>query len=107
MALVQGLVHFVLIALGTTFRHLDVDLKQLEEFATPTFRNILDLTRRHLSQDAILYACIQLQNQANLSVITAFEEVVLQMLKHIHNRDATGLVALLNKTRGWVCGGED
>lgn len=105
MALVQGLAHFVLIALGATFRHVGADLHELEDFATPTFRTILDLTRHHLSQDAILYACIQLQNQANLTVLSSFEEVVQRLVHLIHHQDAVGLIRLLEEARGWICGG--
>ncbi len=104
MALVQGLAHFVLIALGATFRHLGADLKELEDFATPTFRTMLDLTRHHLSQDAILYACIQLQNQANLTVLSGFEEVVQRLVHLIHHQDAPGLIRLLEEARDF-CGG--
>ncbi len=104
MALVQGLTHFVLIALGATFRHLGADLKKLEDFATPTFRTMLDLTRHHLSQDAILYACIQLQNQANLSVLSGFEEVVQRLVHLIHHQDAVGLIRMLEEA-GDFCGG--
>ena len=99
MAYVQGLAHFILIAVSATFRRLGVDLPYLEDFATPTFRTLMRLTRHHLSQDAILYACIQLQNQANLAIITDFEETVRELLRLIEVRDAAGLVRLLEEVR--------
>jgi prephenate dehydrogenase len=99
MALVQGLTHFVLIALGATFRDLEVDLKELHDFATPTFHHILHLTQHHLGQDAVMYACIQLQNPANLPVLSGFEEMVAQLLGFVQSKDAYGLVRLLEDIR--------
>lgn len=55
MAVVQGLAHFLLIAFGAVIRDLGVSLEDLEEFSTPTFATLNNLTRHLLSQDAKLY----------------------------------------------------
>jgi prephenate dehydrogenase len=99
MAIVQGVSHFMLIALGMAIRRLGLDPAYLDDFATPTFQNLYHLTRHLLSQDAALYACIQLQNQANLGVLSVFEEAVAQILSLIQNRDADGLVGLLEENQ--------
>jgi prephenate dehydrogenase len=99
MGLVQGLAHFLLISLGTTVRRLGIDLKELEDFATTTFRNLHYLTWHLLSQDVSLYACIQLQNRSNLPVLKTFEEAAQEVLSLVQQRDMAGLMTLLNEVR--------
>jgi prephenate dehydrogenase len=99
MALIQGLAHFLLIALGVTVRRMEIDLKELENFATPTFRNLHYLIWHMLSQDVALYACIQLQNQANLPVLKTFEEAAQEVLSLVQGRDIKGLMNLLMEVR--------
>ena len=105
MALVQGVTHFMLIALGMAIRRLGVDPSYLDDFATPTFQALHQLTRHLLSQDARLYACIQLQNQANLGALSAFEESVAEILELIQKKDADGLVRLLEGIKEGFGGG--
>jgi prephenate dehydrogenase len=95
MAVVQGLAHFMLIAFGAVIRDLGVSLEDLEEFSTPTFSTLHNLTRRLLSQDPRLYACIQLQNPANRIALRALEDAVADILYFIQRQDADGLVRLI------------
>jgi len=99
MSFVQGVTHFMLIALGMAIRRLGIDPDRLDEYATPTFQNLHRLTRHLLSQDAWLYACIQLQNQENLRTLGAFEEAVAQILELIQKKDAEGLVRVLEENQ--------
>ena len=99
MAVVQGLAHFILIAFGTVIRDLGVSPEDLEEFSTPTFATLHNLTRRLLSQDAKLYACIQLQNPANRIALRALEGAVADILYFIQRQDADGLVRLIEKIK--------
>ncbi len=99
MALVQGLGHFLLISLGVTISRMEIDLKYLEDFLTPTFRTLHYLTWHLLSQDVALYACIQLQNQSNLAVLKAFEEAGQEVLSLVQGRDMKGLLNLLMEVR--------
>ena len=100
MAVVQGLAHFMLIAFGAVIRDLEVSPQDLEEFSTPTFATLHNLARRLLSQDAKLYACIQLQNPANRIVLRALEGAVADILYFIQRQDADGLVRLIEEIRG-------
>jgi prephenate dehydrogenase len=95
MAVVQGLAHFMLIAFGAVIRDLGVSLEDLEEFSTPTFATLHSLTRRLLSQDPKLYACIQLQNPANRIALRALEDAVADILYFIQRQDVEGLVRLI------------
>lgn len=96
MAVVQGLSHFILIALEMTIRELEVDPQDLENFATPTFRTLHHLARRLFTQDATLYACIQLQNPANRVALRALEDAVADILYLIQRQNADGLVRLID-----------
>lgn len=95
MSVVQGLAHFTLIALEMAIRELDVSPQDLEEFATPTFSTLHNLSRRLFSQDAKLYACIQLQNPANRAALRALEDAVADILYFIQRQNADGLVRLI------------
>jgi prephenate dehydrogenase len=99
MAVVQGLAHFVLIALGATIRDLGVNPQDLEDFATPTFATLHRLTRHLLSQDAKLYACIQLANPANRTALRALEAAVAEILYFIQRQNADGLVRLIESVK--------
>lgn len=99
MSVVQGLAHFVLIALGRAIRQLGVPLQDLQDFATPTFATLHQLTQRLLSQDAQLYACIQLANPANRPALRALEDAVADILYFIQRQNADGLVRLLEELR--------
>ncbi len=99
MSVVQGLAHFILIALGATLRQMGVTEEDVADFATPTFGTLLGLTRKLLSQDAKLYACIQVQNPANRLALRAFNEAVEDILYYIQRQDVAGLVRLLEEIK--------
>lgn len=99
MAVVQGLSHFTLIALGMAIRELGVPAEDLEDFATPTFTTLHKLTRHLLSQDAALYACIQLHNPANRVALRALEDAVADILYFIQRQNADGLVRLIESAK--------
>jgi len=99
MAVVQGLAHFVLIALEKAIRQLGVSPQDLEDFSTPTFTTLHSLAQRLLSQDAQLYACIQLANPANRVALRALEDAVADILYFIQRQNADGLVRLLEEIK--------
>jgi prephenate dehydrogenase len=99
MAVVQGLSHFVLIALEMAIRELGVAPEDLEDFSTPTFATLHNLARRLFSQDASLYACIQLQNPANRVALRALEDAVADILYFIQRQNADGLVRLIGTVK--------
>jgi prephenate dehydrogenase len=99
MAVVQGLAHFSLIALEMSIRELGVAPEDLEDFATPTFSTLHNLARHLFSQDAKLYACIQLQNPANRVALRALEDSVADILYFIQRQNADGLVKIIESVR--------
>jgi len=100
MAVVQGLSHFVLIALEKSIRQLGVSAQDLEDYSTPTFATLHRLAQRLLSQDAQLYACIQLANPANRPALRALEDAVADILYFIQRQNVDGLVRLLEEIKG-------
>lgn len=100
MAVVQGLSHFVLIALEKSIRQLGVSPQDLEEYSTPTFATLHRLAKRLLSQDAQLYACIQLANPANRPALRALEDAVADILYFIQRQNVDGLVRLMEEIKG-------
>ena len=99
MAVVQGLSHFVLIALEKSIRQLGVSPQDLEDYSTPTFATLHRLARRLLSQDASLYASIQLANPANRPALRALDDAVADILYFIQRQNADGLVRLLEEIK--------
>ena len=99
MSVVQGLAHFTLIALEMAIRELGVSPQDLEDFATPTFATLHSLARRLFSQDAKLYACIQLANPANRVALRALEDAVADILYFIQRQNADGLVRLIESVK--------
>jgi prephenate dehydrogenase len=99
MSVVQGLAHFSLIALEMAIRELGVSPQDLEDFATPTFSTLHHLARRLFTQDAAMYACIQLQNPANRLALRALEDSVADILYFIQRQDAAGLVRLITSLK--------
>ena len=99
MSMVQGLTHFTLISLGTTFRRLDADINRMETLATPTFRAVYDQVYHLVNQNFPLYAHIQLLNQQNRITHAAFEEAVQQLRQIVLDRDAEALVRVLEENQ--------
>jgi prephenate dehydrogenase len=99
MSLVQGLTHFTLITLGTTFRKLNADIDRMELLATPTFRAVYDQVYHLVNQNFPLYAYIQLMNRQNEATHAAFEEAVRQLRQIVLARDANALVQVLEENQ--------
>jgi prephenate dehydrogenase len=99
MAVVQGLSHFVLIALEKAILQLGISHQDLEDYSTPTFDTLHRLAKRLLTQDAQLYACIQLANPANRPALRALDDTVADILYFIQRQNANGLVRLLEEIK--------
>jgi prephenate dehydrogenase len=99
MSLVQGLTHFTLISLGTTFRRLEADIDAMENLATPTFRAVYDQVYHLVNQNFPLYAHIQLLNPQNRVTHAAFAEAVEQLRQIVLAGDAEALVQVLEENQ--------
>lgn len=71
-AVVQGLTHFITIALGRTLADLNLAPETLLPFATPIFKAKLALVGRLFAQDLSLYAALVGKNPETGKVIASF-----------------------------------
>lgn len=74
MSVVQGLTHFTELVFAETLRKIDHPEEKTEEFASPIYRIISDLTGRMLNQHSGLYSSIQTENDRNEEVRRLFAE---------------------------------
>lgn len=100
MAVVQGLTHFISVALAATLERLAVDPGRTLEVTSPVYRIQLDLVGRIMSQQMELYRDIALGNSYNPEVLAVFMEVA-QTLEHvIRTQDAKGYGELFKRASG-------
>lgn len=74
MSIVQGLMHFSELVVAETIRKSDLSGAQMEEYSSPVYQLITDLTARMLNQKSGLYGSIQSENPENEEVREKFIE---------------------------------
>lgn len=63
MSIVQGLTHFSYIALASTIRKLNINIKESRNFSSPVYSLMLDMASRIVYQNPYLYYSIQKNNK--------------------------------------------
>lgn len=63
MSIVQGLTHFSYIALASTIRKLNINVKESRNFSSPVYSLMLDMASRIVYQNPYLYYSIQKNNK--------------------------------------------
>lgn len=91
MAVVQGLTHFMYVALGRALEKGNVDLKEASDFRTPVFGVTYELLGRVLSQDPELYALIQSSEYAG-ELRRAYVEACLELSRKLEAGDSAGFI---------------
>ncbi len=74
MSLVQGLMHFSELVVADVIRKSELSGEDMEEFSSPVYQLITDLTARMLNQSPELYNSIQSQNSENEDIRQDFVE---------------------------------
>jgi prephenate dehydrogenase len=74
MSLVQGLMHFSELVVAETIRKADMTGSDMEEYSSPVYQLITDLTARMLNQKPGLYGSIQSENPENENIRESFIE---------------------------------
>lgn len=74
MSLVQGLMHFSELVVADVIRKSELSGDDMEEFSSPVYQLITDLTARMLNQKPGLYGSIQAENPENENVRERFIE---------------------------------
>ncbi|PCI95384.1 prephenate dehydrogenase [Candidatus Aerophobetes bacterium] len=77
MGIIQCLTHFISIVYVLTMKNLDVEIKELVDYASPVYLIELLMSGRILAQDKSLYTDIQMQNPKSPEVLKAFSEATL------------------------------
>lgn len=72
MSLVQGLMHFSELVVAETIRKADMSGSDMEEYSSPVYQLITDLTARMLNQKSGLYGSIQAENPENENIRESF-----------------------------------
>lgn len=97
MAVVQGLTHFISVALAATLECLEVDPSRTLEVTSPVYRIQLDLVGRIMSQQMELYRDIALGNSYNREVLATFMTVAKELEHLIKTKDAKGYGELFQR----------
>ncbi len=74
MSIVQGLMHFSELVVAETIRKADMSGTDMEEYSSPVYQLITDLTARMLNQKPGLYGSIQAENPENEKIRASFIE---------------------------------
>jgi len=92
MSVLQGLTHFVLIALGITLKELDFDVERARAVMSPMYEILMDFVGRILHQDPRLYALIQLNLEMS-EIHKTFLGVANRLYELIAASDMEGFIA--------------
>ncbi len=88
LGVVQCLTHFAFIAVGTTLKDLDFDLKQSRSFSSPVYELMVDMIGRILSGDPMMYAEIQMSNPYSAKIEEIFLSNVGKLKAAVDSRNA-------------------
>ena len=88
MSLVQGLMHFSELVVAETIRKADMTGSDMEEYSSPVYQLITDLTARMLNQKPGLYGSIQAENPENKEIRESFVESAEDIREIIGDEEA-------------------
>ncbi|AOV94546.1 hypothetical protein AQV86_01305 [Nanohaloarchaea archaeon SG9] len=88
MSLVQGLMHFSELVVADVIRKSELSGDEMEEFSSPVYQLITDLTARMLNQKPGLYGSIQAENPENENVRERFIESAEDIREIIGDEEA-------------------
>ena len=88
MSLVQGLMHFSELVVAETIRKADMTGSDMEEYSSPVYQLITDLTARMLNQKSGLYGSIQAENPENEKIRESFIESAEDIRELIGDEEA-------------------
>ncbi len=88
MSFVQGLMHFSELVVADVIRKSDFKGEDMQEFSSPVYRLITDLTARMLNQKPGLYGSIQSENPQNDDIREAFKESAEDLSEVVTDEEA-------------------
>lgn len=87
MSIVQGLMHFSELVVAETIRKTEVSTEDMENFSSPVYKLITDLTARMLNQKSELYGSIQTENSKNEEIRKRFIESAKEIRSLLENNE--------------------
>lgn len=91
MGIVQNVSHFSDMVLGETLRRLNVDMKEVLQYTSPSYILKMDVMGRLFNQNADLYTQIATQNPYGTPFTKVFQEVATDWQKSIAAQDTETL----------------
>ncbi len=107
MAVVQVLVHFSTLVMGTALSRSGVSVQDSLRFTSPIYRLELAFTSRLFAQDPGLYAAIEMDNPVGPEVRAAFLEAARELIALIDAGDRAGFEAHFSALSSFFAGFAD
>lgn len=97
MAVVQALNHLNNIAMGLVMATMNADVKSMENFTTPVFRDKKALLQKVFGQNPGLYAEIVAGNPEILRIIKKYRSVLAKLDELVRNKESGKLTRLMQQ----------
>ena len=88
MSMVQGLMHFSEMVVAETIRKMEMNSGDIENYSSPVYQLLTDLTARMLNQKPGLYGSIQAENPENENIRDSFIESAEDIREMIGDEEA-------------------
>ena len=98
MSIVQGLTHFSYIALASTIRKLNINVKGSRNFSSPVYSLMLDMASRIVYQNPYLYYSIQKNNKETENARKALIKESIYLSNLIEDGDEEDFVKTIVKS---------
>ena len=98
MSIVQGLTHFSYIALASTIRKLNINVKESRNFSSPVYSLMLDMASRIVYQNPYIYYSIQKNNKETENARKALIKESIYLSNLIEDGDEEDFVKTIVKS---------
>ena len=97
MGVIQGLTHYAYIALGTTLKELNVDIKESRKYASPIYELMINIIGRIIGQNPYLYADIQMYNPQIGRIHETFIRECIKIRDIVARKDRESFVNIMKE----------
>ncbi|MBW9223983.1 prephenate dehydrogenase [Methanothermococcus sp. SCGC AD-155-E23] len=97
MGIIQGLTHYAYIALGTTLKELNVDIRESRKYASPIYELMINIIGRIVGQNPYLYADIQMYNPQIGHIHETFIRECMKLRDIVARKDRESFVNVMKE----------
>ncbi|HIQ32294.1 MAG TPA: prephenate dehydrogenase [Methanothermococcus okinawensis] len=97
MGIIQGLTHYAYIALGTTLKELNVDIRESRKYASPIYELMINIIGRIVGQNPYLYADIQMFNPQIGHIHETFIRECMKLRDIVAKKDRESFVEVMRE----------